>query len=118
MLSVGTDIVNVSRIRSLIDKYNNKFLNKVFSDDEIAYCNKYSDSAIHYAGKFSAKEAVIKAISKNKTAEFVSYKDIVISNDEINKPFVISRKVDTSNIELSISHTKEFAFSFAVFFNK
>ena len=59
---VGTDIVEVSRIKSMIDRYGNRFLNKIFTDKEISYCEEKHISSIHYAGRFSAKESVINYI--------------------------------------------------------
>ena len=115
MHRVGTDIVNINRIRSLISRYNNKFLCKIFSKVEVDYCNKFSDPPIHFAGKFSAKEAIIKAISKKYSKTLLSYKDIVISNDKDGRPFVVSDKINSKLIDISISHTKEFAISFAIF---
>ena len=56
MFSIGTDIVEVHRIKALIERYNTKFLNKIFSDEEIKYCAKMRYPAMHYAGRFSAKE--------------------------------------------------------------
>ena len=63
MYKICADIVEVERIRKLIDKYDFKFLNKIFSSEEIAYCNTHKDPPIHFAGRFSAKEAIKKALS-------------------------------------------------------
>ena len=63
MHKICADIVEVERIRKLIDKYDFKFLNKIFSSEEIAYCNTHKDPPIHFAGRFSAKEAIKKALS-------------------------------------------------------
>ena len=64
MIRAGTDIVEVNRIRKIIDSYGNKFLSKIFTKAEIIYCNSHSDPVIHFAGKFSAKESIKKALYK------------------------------------------------------
>ena len=63
---VGTDIIEVARIEKLIKEKGDKFLNKIYTQREIDYCeskgpNKYQ----HYAGRFAAKEAITKAIGNN-----------------------------------------------------
>ena len=115
MFSVGTDIVEVSRIKKLIKKYGLKFLNRIFSNEEMQYCEKMANPAIHYAGRFSAKEAIIKAISTDKEKK-LSYNNISISNRRTGKPFVDCDRIDSSKIDVSISHTKEHAIAFAIYF--
>ena len=116
MFSVGTDIVEVDRIKYLIEKYGDRFLNRVFSKDEIKYCENFRVPAIHYAGKFSAKEAIIKSLPNKFKNIFLRYKDISISNNDRGKPFMNCRRIDSKSIDISISHTKEHAISFAVYF--
>ena len=58
MISIGTDIVYIPRIHDLIDLKGTKFLNKIFTDDEIHYCNEQANPSIHFSGKYAAKEAV------------------------------------------------------------
>ena len=60
MLSVGTDIVKIERIKKLSN--DDKFLSKIFTYNELEYCNSYSDPVIHLSGKYAAKEAVKKAL--------------------------------------------------------
>ena len=117
MFSIGTDIVEVNRIKCLIEKYGDRFLNRVFSKDEIRYCESLRFPAIHYAGRFSAKEATIKSLPNKFKNIFLGYKDISISNNDKGKPFIDCRKIDSKSIDISISHTKEHAMSFAVYFD-
>ena len=65
MISIGTDIVKVSRIKALIDQKEEKFLHKIFTEEEISYCNSYSNPEVHFSGKYAAKEAVKNMLSKN-----------------------------------------------------
>ena len=135
---VGTDIIEVSRIEKLIKEKGDKFLNKIYRWQEIEYCeskglNKYQ----HYAGKFAAKEAIFKAIdvSCRFGREYkLRLKDIQINNwpkgeskydAPEGSPYVTfwdeeglmdDYIPDTSqlSVQVSISHTKEYAIAFAM----
>ena len=110
---VGTDIVEVCRVEKLIKDKGYKFLNKIYTQSEIDYCeskgpNKYQ----HYAGRFAAKEAIIKAIGNRPP----NLKNIQISNDDNGVPYVdiISDSAFLStSLHVSISHVKRYAVAFA-----
>ena len=113
-LYIGTDIVDVQRIRTSIDNYSSKFVNKVFSTEEQEYCNSKSNPEIHYAGKFAAKEAIIKAIKSSGLYQGFSLKNIIIINRSDGSPYV---KLDFSyegDMKISISHTQTHAIAFAI----
>tara|TARA_Y100001970_G_scaffold290684_1_gene425304 strand:- start:972 stop:1331 length:360 start_codon:yes stop_codon:yes gene_type:complete len=112
--NVGTDIVEVDRIRNLIDKYQSKFIDRIFSKNEIAYCNNKKDPSIHFAGKFSAKEAVKKALSNKYKDTFFSFKEISINNNDKGRPFISIDNFNSKFIDISISHTNSYAISFAI----
>tara|TARA_Y100001968_G_scaffold327591_1_gene372929 strand:- start:172 stop:537 length:366 start_codon:yes stop_codon:yes gene_type:complete len=117
MISIGTDIVEVSRLRELISKYNDRFLKRTFSDNEIRYCSIHSDSAIHFAGRFSAKEAVKKAISSVPGMNSIPYNLISIKNDKTGRPYLENTFPLAKKIDVSISHTREHAIAFAILSN-
>tara|TARA_X000001036_G_scaffold404634_1_gene412050 strand:+ start:182 stop:541 length:360 start_codon:yes stop_codon:yes gene_type:complete len=110
---VGTDIIEVSRIERLIKEKGSKFLNKIYTQNEIDYCeskgpNKYQ----HYAGRFAAKEAIIKAIGDKPP----NLKNIQISNHSNGIPYVhiIPDPAFLSpSLHISISHVKKYAVAFA-----
>ena len=113
-ISCGTDIVEVERIKEDIEKLGKKFLNRVFTDNEINYCeSKKLQKFQHYAGRFSAKEAIFKAISNELDNKYsVSWKDFEILNDSQGRPQVYLNNVSTDkiyNIDISISHCKQYA---------
>ena len=58
-LYIGTDLVDVERIKFSIENYQSKFIDRVFSSEEQKYCQSKSYPEVHFAGKFAAKEAVI-----------------------------------------------------------
>ena len=115
----GTDIIEIDRIKESIETLGEKFLKKVYTNNEIQYCeSKRAQKYQHYAARFAAKEAVFKAISECLTDKFaLSWRDYEILNDETGKPVVRITGLDLNNIEnidLSISHCKQYAVATAV----
>jgi len=62
IIGLGLDATDIDRIADTIERYGGRFLNRVFTDGEIAYCNRRRVPAIHFAGRFAAKEAAMKAL--------------------------------------------------------
>ena len=83
ILGTGIDIIEVDRIKKAIKRWGKNFLIHVFTDEEIAYAKRHKFPHQHFAARFAAKEAVLKAIGDNA---HVSWKDITISNDKHGKP--------------------------------
>lgn len=113
-ISCGVDIIEVDRIKKNIENSGEKFLNRVFTDNEIEYCNsKNLQKYQHFSGRFAAKEAAFKAISGNLDNKYsVSWKDIEIVNNKQGRPELKLSNVDTKKIEsmdISISHCKLYA---------
>ena len=111
----GVDIVDVDRIKSSIEKYQDKFLSKVFNKEEQDYCNSKSNPFIHFSGKFAAKEAVMKAVLSSKKLRALGLKDISIINDKNGAPIVFIYGNSEKSIKISISHTNNQAIAFAIF---
>lgn len=119
----GTDIIEVERIKNAILSTPG-FKEKVFTPLEIEYADKKSDVTrfLHYAGRFAAKEAIYKSLSK--IDDEVSLSDIEIINDSMNKnrPVVNILKPELNKlqqenkliIDVSISHVKEYATANAI----
>lgn len=111
----GTDIIEINRIKESIESLGENFKNKIYTEKEVEYCeSKRNAKYQHYAGRFAAKEAIFKAISELLEDKFeVSWKDAEILNDEQGKPRVtftskrLQEKIE--NIDISISHCKEYA---------
>ena len=113
-VNCGTDIIEISRIKDSIENVGDKFLDRVFTKNEIEYCeSKKAQKFQHYAARFAAKEAAFKALSdeiKDKYA--VCWKDFEVVNDNTGRPSINIIGVDLKNvvsIDLSISHCKEYA---------
>ena len=117
-VKTGTDIIEVERIKESIEKLGDKFLNRVFTENEIKYCEKKNISKYeHYAARFAAKEAIFKAISPLLDNKFsIDWTDIEILNDDQGRPYAVLSKENLKNIniDISLSHIKEYALATAV----
>ena len=102
---VGVDIESTKKFKNV----SSEFLNLVFTLKEIEYCKKKKEPHICFAGKFCAKEAVIKSFSKK-----IFIKDIEIINEEEGKPQVYIKREFKKNIQCSISHTNEYAIAYVI----
>ena len=110
----GTDIIEIDRIKDSVDNIGDSFVNRVYTENEIKYCeSKKKQKYQHYAARFAAKEAVFKAISTLLQDKYsICWKDIEVLNDSQGKPIVNLSGVNLKNIEqidLSISHCKSYA---------
>jgi holo-[acyl-carrier protein] synthase len=115
---LGNDIIEISRIRESISRYKQHFLDRIFTNEEQLYCQKYKDDAPYYAGRFAAKEAVVKALGTG-FRDGISWLDIEIRNDKLGKPEVflspaIASKFNSPKILISISHCREYAAAVAL----
>lgn len=113
-ISVGTDIVEIERIKKAIERKEEKFLESIYTDREIEYCEarklqKYQS----YAARFAAKEALYKALSEYINLKY-SFKDFEIVNNEKGKPEVnLNFELENlKSIDISLSHCKEYAVAY------
>lgn len=117
-ITCGTDIIEIERIKQSIEKLENSFLNRIYTDREIQYCeSKKKQKYQHYAARFAAKEAVFKAISKGLEDKYkINWKDIEIVNNSQGRPAVFMNGIEQKNIDISISHCKKYAVATVVMF--
>lgn len=113
-ITCGTDIIEIDRIKNLIDDAGDKALNKIYTIAEQNYCeSKGNVKYQHYAARFAAKEAIFKAISNRLEGKFdISWTDVEILNDKNGRPEInfINKKIsEIQNIEISLSHCKLYA---------
>jgi len=113
----GIDLIEIERVKKIIERHGNSFLRKVFTEKEIEYCNAKKSSGVQsIAARFSAKEAVLKALGTGLT-QGISLKDIEIINDFSGKPVVnlygkAMEKYENLGgfcIEISLTHCKDYA---------
>jgi holo-[acyl-carrier protein] synthase len=115
---IGTDIIEVSRIQQSIERYGPRFLDRVFTEEEQKYCSRYRESYRHYAGRFAAKEAAVKALGTGFSGG-INWLDVAVTNDETGKPCIIlskslSERFNNPTLHLSISHCNEYATAFVI----
>ena len=119
IFGIGTDIVNIKRMDKIFKKKGNKFINKIFTDKEIAYCQKKINSSSFFAKRYAAKEAFSKALGTGIRKD-VTFKNIEIFNDTNGKPSIrlkgqtinfLKKKINKKkyNIYLSLSDDKPWA---------
>jgi holo-[acyl-carrier protein] synthase len=112
ILGIGTDIIEISRIEQAVERWGDHFLRHVFCDEEIDYARRHKNPTQHFAGRFAAKEAILKAIGDNA---HITWKDMKIMNDRNGRPYCIySDKKFRQRILLSISHTENYAVASAI----
>lgn len=113
-ISCGTDIVSIERIKKAIERHGDKFLNTVYTEDEIKYCLEHEASKYeHFAARFAAKEAAFKATTKIFNNEKnVDWKNIEVLKNEDGRPDIYFKNIESKRIEsidISLSHSDEFA---------
>ena len=112
-IRTGVDIIEIERVKNSIEETGGKFCEKVYTKREMEYCeSKKIQKYQHYAARFSAKEAIFKAISLDLKNKYdIDWKDIEILNDESGRPYVniLKQDIEINSIDISISHCKEYA---------
>ncbi len=113
---IGTDIVAVSRIQNIIHKHSDRFKKHTFTENEKKYCDLKPNPAIHYAGRFAAKEAIKKALYSSKIINSIDFVDIEILNSYSGVPEVqlLHHELNNFHVKISISHIEEYAIAFAL----
>ena len=119
ILGTGIDIVENYRLKKILLKKKSNFKKKIFTINEVAYCEKKSNSVSCYAKRFAAKEAFVKATGIGFRKN-INFKDIEVVNDNYGRPYIsinkkIANKIKTLfkvkkfNILLSISDEKKYS---------
>jgi holo-[acyl-carrier protein] synthase len=120
IIGIGTEIVECLRIRRMIEKHGEIFLTRVFSDREISYCQSCKRATEHFAGRWAAKEAVLKCLG-TRMQKGLCWTDIEIHGDSAGVPYVqvhgatkdLAQKLKVTEILISIAHCRSYATAFA-----
>jgi holo-[acyl-carrier protein] synthase len=110
----GIDIAEVPRIRKSIERFGNRFLQRIFTPGEIRYCESKANRVERYAGRFAAKEAAMKALGTGWN-HGVRWRDCEVARMPGQRPTMVfhgragefAAKLGVKNVALSISHTVE-----------
>ncbi len=117
MKAVGVDIVEIERITQSIDRFGDRFLRRVYTDQELAYCNGRVESL---AARWAAKEAIAKALGTGIGQ--VGWQEIEVVNDHNSCPAIhlhgaateLATRLGLTGFAVSLSHAKEYAIAFVV----
>ncbi len=122
ILGNGIDIVEIERMAGALTQHGARFRNRIFTDQEILYCDPKARAAQHYAGRFAAKEAAFKALGTG-WSRGLSWHDVEVVS-AINGPptlalhglaLEIFQQKGGTRLHLSISHTERYAVAFVIF---
>lgn len=117
----GMDLIETQRIDRIRQEHPDRFLERILTPRERAYCERRKFPLPHIAGRFAAKEAILKALGTGWRGQ-IAWTDMEILNDEAGKPQValsghtevIARGLGVSRILLSITHTEHYASASAI----
>ncbi len=121
LISIGTDIIECVRIAQMIEKHGEVFLQRVFTQREIVYCSSRKAATQHYAGRWAAKEAVLKVLGTG-WAKGIQWTDIEVVNEVSGAPLIkitgkaaeIAKERGILEVMITISHCRAYATAFAM----
>ena len=121
IFGTGIDIIEIKRIKQSMQKYSDRFEQKVFTQKEIDYCHSQADPAKHFAARFSVKEAVLKCFGTGMTGG-IFWKDIEVDKQEFGQPVLnlygngkeLFNQLKLKYIHISITHDKSYAVAHAI----
>ena len=99
----------------MLDKQNDKFINRIFTKNESKYCLSKANPSINFAGRFAAKESIKKSLLSSKIIKSIEFNQIEILSDSDGAPYVLSiNNLPISDIKITISHEKDYAIAMAI----
>jgi holo-[acyl-carrier protein] synthase len=121
LIAHGIDLVDCPRIEQMVERHGDRFVNRVFTAAEQAYARAHKNTTEKYAGRFAAKEAILKLIGTGWRGK-IKWTDIEVTNDPAGRPEVnlsgeverIAAELKIAHISISITHTANFAMASAV----
>jgi holo-[acyl-carrier protein] synthase len=125
ILGIGTDIVECPRIGKMIEQHGELFLRRVYTEREIRYCHSRKHAIEHFAGRWAAKEAILKAMGTGRS-QGITWTDIEVRNGHDGRPQVLvcgrarehARDRGIGEILISISHCRTYATAYALALNR
>ena len=121
IIGIGTDIVEIERIRRMIERHGDHFVHRCFTAGEVEYARRHRDSAVRFAGRWAAKEAVVKVLGTG-FIQGITFHDVEVVALHTGKPTVrlsgeakqIAGEMTITEIQLTISHAREYATATAI----
>jgi holo-[acyl-carrier protein] synthase len=124
IIGTGVDIAEVSRIRESIERFGDRFLQRIFTEGEIRYCGQRANRFESYAARFAAKEAGMKALGTG-WSRGIRWRDIEVVRPKGERPTIqfhgeaaiVAARLGTKNIALSLTHTSQQALAHIILEN-
>ncbi len=124
IFGIGTDIVECLRIAQMIERHGELFITRVYTPHEIQYCQARKQATQHFAGRWAAKEAILKAVGTG-WSKGIAWNDMEIRNEITGRPTVLIRggtrdvfeELGVGPIMISISHCRSHATAYALAFS-
>ena len=121
IIGIGTDITECLRIARMIERHGEMFISRVYTPEEIKYCQSRKQATQHFTGRWAAKEAILKALGTG-WRRGISWRDVEVRNEPGGKPVVAVRggvkdvveQLGVAKIQVSISHCRSHAVAFAI----
>lgn len=121
IVGLGTDIIETVRIGQMIERHGEHFLQRVYTEQEILYCQRRKEAVQHYAGRWAAKEAVMKTLGTGFT-KGVGWADIEVKTHRSGQPYIvltggasdIAKSLGIDEVLITISHCRSYATATAV----
>lgn len=121
IIGIGTDITECLRIANMIERHGELFICRVYTNGEIAYCSTRKAATQHYAGRWAAKEAVLKALGTG-WRRGISWRDVEVGNLPSGAPTItlhagardVADSLGIRRMHISISHARSHAIAYAI----
>ena|SRR5580698_526950 len=121
VLGLGTDLIEIERVQTSIDRFGERFLHRVFTPGEIAYCMRKKQPAESFAARFAAKEAGAKALGTG-ISRGVSWQEIEVKREIGQRPTLhfsgrageLAEAMGVQRVQLSLSHSRKLAMAVAL----
>jgi len=120
LVGLGADLIEVERVRGVLERQGPRFLERVFTEEERAYCSRMAHPHKHYAARFAAKEAVSKCFTTGIGAE-IGWRSVSIYHGARNQPLVrlddkaqaLLTQIGATHVLVTLSHTESHAMAVA-----
>ncbi len=121
IIGIGTDIIECLRIAQMIERHGELFIRRVYTEHEIAYCSTKKAATQHYAGRWAAKEAVLKVLGTG-WKKGISWRDIEVRNKQSGAPTItlyagardVAEQLEIMKLHISISHCRSHATAYSI----
>lgn len=121
VIGVGTDLMEIARIAESIDRFGERFLQRIFTPGEIAYCRKKKNSAESFAARFAAKEAGAKALGTG-ISRGIGWQELEVTRSPGERPMLHltgraaqrARDLGIARVSLSLSHSRDVALAVVI----